>query len=101
MKLTWMTYLFRNAMAKYAHHKDTLIVLKDLENRMTQLIEANEKFRESHPELVNFQRMAIESCRTLVHQCKDNGRTFRGSDYVPDGLEQYFSTPSVTERLGK
>lgn len=88
-------------MAKYKHSEDTLVVLKDLENRITQLIEANDKFKDSNPELVANQRLAFESCRTLVQQCLDNGHVFRGSDYVPDGLLQYVDTSSPQERLVK
>lgn len=84
-------------MAKYKHHPDTVIVLNDLENRLTQLIEASGR---STKPFVDTEVQALQSARTLVKQCKDTGHTFRGSSYVPDGLEGYFTTPSVTERLG-
>ena len=86
-------------MAKYKHHPDTLVVLRDLENRITQLIEAGESARANHPELAEHQRRAFESCRTLVQQCIDYGHVFRGSSFVPDGLEPYYETPSPLERL--
>lgn len=84
-------------MAKYKHHPDTLIVLKDLDNRLTQLIEASGKYNKP---FVETEKQAFQSARTLVKQCIDTGHTFRGSSYVPDGLNGYFETPSVTERLG-
>lgn len=79
-------------MAKYLHHPATLTVLNDLDNRLTQLIEAA---GDSPLEV-----QALQAARTLVKQCKDTGHTFRGSSAVPDGLEPYFKTPSVKQRLG-
>lgn len=88
-------------MSKYKHNHETLVVLEDLENRITQLIEANDRFKDSNPDMVAHQRTALESCRTLVKQCIDNGHVFRGSDFVPDGLLQYVKTPSPQETLIK
>jgi hypothetical protein len=86
-------------MAKYKHTKETLIVLRDLENRIQQLIEANEQYRTKSPELVTHQEFALNSCLLLVRQCIKTGHVFRGSSAVPDGLLQYVKTPSVTEQL--
>lgn len=88
-------------MAKYPHHPDTLIVLKDLENRLQQLIEAGDLAEEQHPELVKYQRTAFQSCLVLVRQCISTGHVFRGSSYVPDGLLPYVKTPSPQETLIK
>ncbi len=84
-------------MAKYKHHPDTLIVLNDLENRLTQLIEAS---RKHNAPFVDTEVQALQAARMLVKQCKDTGHTFRGSSFVPDGLEGYYDTPGITERLG-
>jgi hypothetical protein len=83
-------------MAKYKHHADTLIVLKDLDNRLTQLIEAS---LTSNADFVETEVRALQSARSLVEQCTNHGHVFRGSSYVPDGLEPYFKTPSPNERL--
>lgn len=82
-------------MAKYKHHPDTIVVLNDLDNRLTQLIEACEANDNNSREI-----RALTSARTLVKQCKDTGHVFRGSSFVPDGLDGYYKTPSVIERLG-
>jgi len=81
---------------KYRHTEDTLHVLKDLDNRLTQLIEAAQT---SSAEFVDTEVRALMSARTLVQQCKDTGHVFRGSSYVPDGLIGYFKTESYNNPL--
>lgn len=88
-------------MAKYPHHPDTLIVLRDLENRLVQLIESNELARERHPEMIEQQNRAFNSALMLVRQCIDTGHVFRGSSAVPDGLLPYVKTPSPQLTLVK
>lgn len=78
---------------KYKHNPDTLIVLKDLENRVTQLIEANEHY-ETDNQVVRHQKRAFEAVLTLLDQCIKTGHVFRGSSAVPDGLLPYVKTPS-------
>ena len=84
-------------MSKYKHTKEDRIVLEDLKNRLTQLIESLDNCRDKA--VKDNQTLALQSARMLVQQCIDTGHTFRGSDFVPDGLEPYVKTPSVEERL--
>ncbi len=86
-------------MAKYKHTPETLVVLNDLENRVTQLIEANDNYGGDNEKLVKYQRRAFESVLTLIDQCKKYGHVFRGSSAVPDGLLDYVKTPSPEEQL--
>ncbi len=86
-------------MAKYAHHPDTLVVLRDIENRLQQLIEANEAYAHLEPELVKHQNTALNSAKLVVQQAIDTGHTFRGSWAVPDAILDYAKTPSPTETL--
>jgi hypothetical protein len=88
-------------MAKYPHHPDTLIVLRDIENRLTQLMEANEMARPTHPDLVEWQNRALASAKQLVQQAIDTGHVFRGSWAVPDGMLPYFQTPPPEQTLNK
>ncbi len=82
-------------MAKYKHNQETLHVLADLDNRLTQLIEAAQT---SGAEFVDTEVRALMSARTLVDQCKKTGHVFRGS-VVPDGLLPYVKTPSYDNPL--
>lgn len=84
-------------MAKYPHHPDTLIVLKDIENRLEQLIEASQT---SSAPFVETEVQALQSAKMLIVQARNTGHVFRGSSAVPDGLLPYVKTPSVTEQLG-
>ena len=88
-------------MAKYKHLEETKIVLEDIKNRLIQLQEANEAYREKEPELVRHQNTALQSAQTVVQQAIDNGHVFRGSDAVPDGLLEYVKTPSPEMVLKK
>jgi hypothetical protein len=86
-------------LAKYKHHPDTLIVLEDIKNRLTQLIEAGDVYEELDPDIVRYQRMAFESARELVQQAINTGHVFRGSWAVPDALLSYdlpTKSPEVT-----
>ncbi len=85
-------------MAKYKHTKETKVVLDDLKNRLTQLIESLDGWTDKAAK--DNQVMALQSARMLVQQCIDTGHTFRGSDFVPDGLEGYYQTEFKGERLG-
>lgn len=81
-------------MAKFKHNEETLHVLNDLDNRLTQLIEASEANDNDQREIRAFQ-----SARTLIEQCKTTGHVFRGNEYFPDGLIGYYKTPSYINPL--
>lgn len=83
---------------KFKHNPETLIVLKDLENRVIQLMEANEHY-ETDNQVVRHQRRAFESVLTIIDQCIKTGHVFRGSSAVPDGLLPYVKTPSPDIQL--
>lgn len=83
-------------MAKFKHNEQTMVVLQDLDNRLTQLIEAAQT---SNKEFVDTEVRALQSARTLVDQCIKTGHVFRGSDFVPDGLLPYVKTPSYFNPL--
>lgn len=87
----------KKQMAQYKHHPDTLIVLRDIENRLEQLIEASQT---SSAPFVETETQALQSAKMLVVQARKTGHVFRGSSAVPDGLLPYVKTPSVTEQLG-
>jgi hypothetical protein len=88
-------------MAKYQHHPDTKIVLEDIKNRLIQLQEANEKYREVSPELVEHQNTALQSAQLIVQQAIDNGHVGRGNEFFPDPVEPMAETPSPNETLSK
>lgn len=81
-------------MSKFKHNEQTLHILKDLDNRLTQLIEAVETTNNDSREIRAFQ-----SARTLVDQCRNTGHVFRGNEFFPDGLIGYFKTPSYKNPL--
>lgn len=86
-------------MSKYQHHPDTLIALNDIRNRLQQLMEANELYREVEPDLVKHQNQGHQNAITLIDQVIKTGHTFRGSWAVPDGLMSYdlkTKSPEVT-----
>lgn len=87
-------------MAKYKHLPDTFIVLRDIENRLVQLMEANTAFAKVEPELVEHQNQGLRSALIVVQQAIKTGHVFRGSSAVPDGLLEVVKTPSVAEKLG-
>ena len=85
---------------KYPHNKDTLIVLKDIENRIQQLIEASEAYKEMlSEEEFDIEQRSLQSALMVVKQAIKHGHVFRGSSAVPDGLLPYVKTPSPSETL--
>lgn len=85
---------------KYPHNEDTLIVLKDIENRFIQLKEASEAYKSiSDPKKYEAEQQAFESALVVVRQAIKHGHVFRGSSFVPDGLLPYVKTPSPTKTL--
>lgn len=81
-------------MAKYKHHRDTSIVLDDLENRVQQLIEANELYvdRGHDNAMITAQNTAFQSVLVLLGQVRNTGHIRRGTPVVPDDLEGLVET---------
>lgn len=77
---------------KYKHTSETKQVLDDLINRVTQLVEVNELYKQHNPDLVFAQRMAFESCLVLLRQVRDTGKVMRGNEFVPDSIEPLAKT---------
>lgn len=77
---------------KYRHTPETRIVLEDLINRVTQLMEVNKKYERTNPELVSNQNTAFSSVLTLLEQVKDNGHVMRGNEFFPDPVEAEATT---------
>lgn len=87
-------------MAKYPHNEDTLIVLKDIENRLVQLKEAGEAYKSQlDPKKYEGEQQGLDAGLMIVRQAIKHGHVFRGSSFVPDGLLPYVKTPSPTETL--
>lgn len=76
-------------MAKYKHTEDVKIVLDDLENRVSQLMEVNARYlgQGHNDDLINHQNDAFTSVITLIKQVRDNGHVMRGNDFFPDPIE--------------
>lgn len=81
-------------MAKYKHHPDTLIALKDIKNRFQQLIEANNLYKGvGHDDkMIDEQNQSMQNAIAIVDQVIDTGHVFRGSWAVPDPVEPMATT---------
>jgi hypothetical protein len=83
-------------MAKYKHTEEVKVVLDDLENRIQQLIEANELHIDKHgvdsDVRIAAQNLAFQSTLTLIKQVRDNGKVMRGNEFFPDPIEPIVTT---------
>ena len=79
-------------MAKYPHTGEVKTVLDDLENRVIQLIEANERYKSQNPNLVYEQNTALSSVLVLIRQVRNTGHVKRGTPVIPDDLEPVVKT---------
>ena len=81
-------------MAKYAHLEDTRIALDDLENRVQQLMEANEAYLGvgHNDTLIRYQNDALASVLVLIKQVINTGHVQRGTPVVPDDIEKTVKT---------
>lgn len=80
-------------MAKFKHLPETKAILEDIKNRLIQLQEANEHYKDIKPELVEWQNTGLQSAQMIVQQAIDNGSVNRGNEFFPDPLSQYNVTP--------
>ena len=75
-------------MAKYQHTEDTKIVLDDLENRLTQLIEVNElHLGGDEDDMIIQQNHGMGVALTLIGQVRKTGHIQRGTPIIPDQVE--------------
>lgn len=86
-------------MAKYKHTEETMTVLLDLKNRIEQLIEVNNLYKEKNFEVVYEQNVALNSVIGLIDQLIDNGKINRGNEYFPDPIEPYITNKFTGKQL--
>lgn len=79
-------------MAKAKLSDESKQILADLRNRIRQLNELNQRGKDKHPELSEYQERAFLSVLALLDQIEEAGQIYRGNDYVPDAIEPLATT---------